>query len=509
MKKLFKYSPAIISISFFLLPALFVSCSKIIKRSDEVNEVFGTQDYADAIVSKILPKWYEGESTNKNFVLKQNSNRDSVHMFFDVSPQIDPEKATLNFIVTTPESSSFSYHVDLLSGQHFQGKKFCKQSDIWGNYRETIYRPPFTFGIVPKILDRTGEAQKIIIFGGANYYSNNFTNNFFEARIVGGFIEQFCPSGACYKPKDWNSRLVLVGVQPGHKRYDRAKNVQELSRMVDWEAVKGFVENGQGRNKVAGNYFPGFRMGALIPQEQALKFIDKNSIYLKNSKLLKIRRSCHKLYDHIWSKVALPSKFETEIKKLRTNMARKVYIAKNPSKKSTFFHRRFRDGFLRYADEYKTCLRYIYPSNINENSKRHWFFAYYSAVHLLHDLGYSFDCSRGIWDRNPLLNNGRRLIAFKDEFKNCSGRKIDTAIASSTSFLERLRYKSFASYHYIDYDKAERGTHRKIYSWVKDSNKVFQCDSSRKIATRKFLFPKDVKWKTRRIKIDKKGRLVR
>lgn len=484
----------------FLSIIFFCGCSNFISKKSSVTEVYGTKEYADEIVSKVIPKWFTG---SKKFSLKQGMGEDSGHMFYDVSPDIDLDKFTLNFIVTTPENSEYSYDLDVLSGQLFVSDSYCSQKDIWKQYSGDIFKPPYTAGIVPRILDQTGSPQKIIVFGDKDFYTSSFTENFFDARVVGGFIEQVCPFGGCSKNDQWKSRIVLVGVQKGHPKYKSIKNLNDLKSKVDWPLVEAFVENGQGVNTIASSEYPGFRMGANISKEQAFRYINKNSVFLKSKKLLSMRRSCYRLYNHIWSKVQKDSKFESEYKKLRSLKERTDFLKANKLNKSSLFFTRFKDAFIKFNDEYSTCMKFIYPTNINYDKKRHWFFSYYSAVHFLHELGYSFDCDRNMWVRNQLISSGQKLIPLKDEFASCNARKIDRAIEQSISFLDSLRKKNYSSYRYIDYDRGSIGTHKKIYSWVYDNNKVLRCDSKDRIDFSKVreTFPKDIKWERKRIKL--------
>ena len=60
---------------------------------------------------------------------------------------------------------------------------------------------------------------------------------------------------------------------------------------------------------------------------------------------------------------------------------------------------------------------HIYPSNLNHDPERHWFFTYYSAVHLLHSLDYSFNCRRVTWMKVQKKSGGKLDRDLKSEFK--------------------------------------------------------------------------------------------
>ncbi|MFT6630314.1 MAG: inorganic pyrophosphatase [Bacteriovoracaceae bacterium] len=501
-KNLKKTKGLLISLCFL------ISCTQIGKHKESSNQDFGSNSLEDAIVSRIVPRWFSG---HKEFTLRHSSGQGVPHMFYDVSPDIDINKFTLNFVVTTPEGSPFSYNIDLASGQHVVNKAYCVQNDIWKQFSEGIFTPPFTMGIVPKILDQIGDPQKIIVFGDQKNYENNFTSNYFDARIVGGFIEQVCPIGGCFKDKEWKSRIVLIGVQKDHEKFHKVETITELKKVVNWPLVEAFIENGQGINRVVTNTYPAFRFGALITKEQALRYLDKNSVYLKNNKLLGMRKSCHRLYNHIWNKVYKDSPYETQMKSLKTARERLSFIKSEKSLNKSLFYKRFKKAFIDYNTEYKTCLHFIYPSSINDNIERHWFFSYYSAVHLLHELEYSFDCNRGIWIKNVIGSNGKRIISLGNEFKKCNARMIDSAFELGIPFMDSLRKKNYQSYRYVDYDSRSFGTHKKVYSWVLDDNKVFSCDEEPEFNVQMGMktFPKDVSWKRKRLKFNSKGQSIK
>jgi hypothetical protein len=486
----------------------FVSCTQITKNEDSADEVFGDKSFSNSIASLIVPKWFSEDSP---FSLRKRSNKGATHMFYDISPDIDLLRNTVNFVVKTPEGSPFAYDLDLASGQHVLSKSLCVQSDVWKKYSETIYTPPFSLGVVPKILDQIGEAQKIIVFGDAKYYAKNFKKSFFSARIIGAFIEQICPLGGCFKPNEWKSRIVLIGVQQSNEKYQNVESVSELQKLVNWPLVKAFIENGQGVNQIVKTIYPAYRFGTIIPRDQALKYLDKNSTFLDNRKLITMRKSCHQLYNHIWKNVYVDSVYENKLKNFETINERAAFISSTKINKNSLFYKRFKNSFVDYSKEYKTCMKYIYPSNINKNVKRHWFFSYYTAVHLLNDLNYSFDCSRGSWIKNNKARNGQRIISLKDEFKKCNARLIDSAFELAVPFMDSLRKHNFKSYRYVAYDNKSFGTHNKIYSWVLDDNKSFYCDKDPEysVELRMKTFPKDVKWKRKRLKFNRKGYIIK
>lgn len=485
---------------------LLAGCSGVDKITDSVDEivpvdlkdkdnVYGNKDYADAIVSKIVPQWF---NVDDRFQLIGVNNEVSPHQFYDVLPDINFESYKLNFVVATPEGSNRIVNIDLLSGQHYVDKLLCEQADIIGRFKEPIYEPPFTIGIVPRLLDQLGRPQKILVFGDKEYYRANYKDNFFDARVVGGFIEKVCQIGACPKLTDFTGRVVVVAVQTGSEKYKKVRSIEDLRLEVDWNEVRAFVENGFGKNNVAGTFYPGYKMGPELSALQTLTSLKQKSITLTNKKLNQMRNSCYKLYDYVWQVVARPSKVERQLSRLKDPKDRTKLFRSTRNLNDRFFHERFIRAFRKFGDEYNTCAKFIYPSNILLDSERHWFMTYYSAVHLLNDLGYTFDCNRTLWTKNPIMTDGKKKISRSQEFRGCNARQIDMAFEFAVNYLDNLRVKNYPTYRYVDYDRRSFGTHEKLYSWVYQENKKLKCfgkkgDLVEQIPT----FPKDIKWRRR------------
>jgi hypothetical protein len=476
------------------------SCTSSNKSTSEVDSIFGTKNFAESIVSRVQAKWFKKD---KDFQLRSISGIVSRHMLFDVEPDINKEEQTLNFVVATPEGSDFGYNIDPTTGQHYFSKKYCSQRDVWEKLDRPINKANYTMGVVPRILDQLGETQKIIVFGSRDYYKKHFKTNYFDARIIGGFIEQVCPFGGCLNRGDWRSKLVLIGVQVKHKAYKDVKNFNDLQQVVDLEYIKGSIENVSGANRISGKFFPAYRMGGVVSGLQALDFLDRNSIFLTTEKTKKIQTSCIKLYKKIWTDIAKKSSYEISIHNLnmQSDVSTKEYaqrfseIEKAPK---DLFYKRFIRKFKTYEHDYKTCMKYVYPSNLNVSAEKHWFYTYFSAVNLLHGLHYSYDCNQKVWSKNPKMSSGKRVIETAKMFRGCSGIEIDSAFSGAVTFLQTLEENGHESYRYIDYDKGFAGSHNKLYSWVKSDNKKMNCEDSSQDDKRLYnLFPTDIKWKKR------------
>ncbi len=476
---------------------LFIACSSK-KNASNKELIFGSKDYADAFVSKIKPRWFE---TVNRFKLVNSKNETIPNRFFDVAPFNDLKNKTMNVIITTPEGSLYSNQLDVASGQLFQDKKFCSQEDEYKKYDGTIFRPPFSTGVIPRVLDQLNLPQKVIVFGGKNYFKKYFLTHFFDVRVVGGFIEQICPRGGCLTSDQWRSRLVLVAVQNGNKNYDKVESITDLKNIHDWDHVKAFIQNGFGKNKIAEKYFPAYRMGAEVSSGQAISFLEKSSTVFNLKKLQSMRLSCYKLYDYLWKDLSYVSATEKEAKTKEEIRAKAIEIRQSKTRKRLEkpFYRRFIKNFKKFGDQYKTCSKYIYPTNINSNPDRHWLFAYLTAFHKLHDLGFVYNCKGNSWIVNPTLSDGKLAISLEDQFSSCSGMDINKSMDFAVKMLDTLRSKRRMSYRYVDYDRGSTGTHHKVYSWVKIDGKTNSCSSQSEsnYDLRKDIFPSDIKWKQR------------
>ena len=225
------------------LMLLSMGCSQIKDQfTTDSDPVFGSKEYAVSLVAGINARWFKQP---KKFSLEGDNGEVPKHFFFDVNPDISMEKKTLNFVVSTPQGSPYAYEIDLVSGQHFMNHEYCETSDAWDIFQAKVEKPPYTIAIVPRVFDQLGEPQKIIVFGSEKYYQENFKTNFFDGRIIGGFIEQVCQKGACLEQNQWNSRLVLIAVEPNNDKFSKVNNIDELKTIVDWPEVKAFAENGQ------------------------------------------------------------------------------------------------------------------------------------------------------------------------------------------------------------------------------------------------------------------------
>ncbi len=449
------------------LGLICASCSSgLEKKVDKGPSVYGSKDFVESLVASIEPVWF---SSSPQFALIGPDGKPAPHMFYDIDPNLNVQGKTVNFIATTPQNFPIEREIDLASGQLRAARMYCQKSDAWKLYKKTIGLPPYTAGVVPRTLDQINGPQKIIVFGQDGYYQKYYLSNFFDARVVGGFIEQICPQRACVKDKSWLSRLVLVGVQPGDKLYSDVENLVDLKKKVDWNLVKAFVGNGKGQNNVGGRHYPAYRMGAEVDASQALAFLEKNSQVFTPASLSKLASGCRKLYSFLYQD-----------------------LKRGPFEKS------FKENLRKYGERAVTCQKYVYPFSVNELQNKHWLFTYVLGYFKLFDMGHRYDCYRNFWTTNPIAKNGERMYSVKKAFKGCQEKDLDQAMATMVRYLEVLKEGDRNSLRYVTYDGRSYGTHKKLYGWVEMDNKAQKCAADTRAETFKYqlpTFPEDVNWK--------------
>lgn len=466
------------------------------KQDDSsVDNLSGTKEYVESLVTGVTPRWH---SLAPDWAkLNDAELKSPPHLFWDVGPDVNKKNNTLNFVVEVPEGSPVKYSLDLTSGMHVTEGPYCSQPDSWKKYDFDIERPPFTIGIVPRVLDQLMLPQKIIVFGNGAYYREHFKTNFFDARVVGAYVEQVCPDNTCQHEDSWKSRLVLIGVQNRHPKFENVKRPEDLKKIVDWTKVEAFVENGQGKNKILKKYFPAFRMGALVDASQALHFLGQNSHVFTIDSMKDMKVNCYKLYDHIYQtlghKSALEKPAETiEQIKLKSRVIKEQRLKKLGTEE--LFFSKFIKTFKKFHKQLKTCSNYVYVSNLQHDRDRHWFMTYIMAFTKMHDLGYVYDCSRKSWFPNPLIAPGKRAEPVEKQMGYCTASSIDRAFDTAVHGLNRQWGSNKTSYRYVTYDQGPLGTHNKIYSWVATDGKVFECKEYSDYRSQIKTFPSDIRW---------------
>lgn len=458
------------------------SCSFNKKES-----IYGGKEYLDGLVSQVRPRWF---SAIKRFSLDNHDGEPTRHMFFDANPKLNLKTKTVSSIIVTPAESKELFDFDTKSGKVFYQQHLCGTYDSEKRYNGPIKTPNFSIGFIPRYLDQINRPQEVIVFGGNDFVSKYYKTHSIDVKIVGGFVQRICPRGGCIEVKDWVSRLVLIAVQKGDKKFRNIDSLDGLRNKVDWEYTMAFLKNGLGKNKVGNKYYSAYQVGEFVNSFRAIKYIQQRSNFFDIAKMQKTKKSCLELYDYANKTFSHKSILDLENSSLETYKAKKKLkdqLKKSGGQLVKSFSKRFKEFYDKYGTDFVTCSKFVYASNINDDVKRHWMFAYLESVFKLNDLGYVYNCSSEKWGENALVESKEFLYPRSNQFSGCSNTEIETGIKLAPKFLEGLALRGYPSYRYVSYDKK---THQKIYSWVKTTNKKFKCSKSMKNS-----FPSDIRWK--------------
>ncbi len=457
-------------INILMLMILMVSCSTI--------EDFLSDDDEKKSHVLVQPEMVEMRSEQiwfnipKRFSSYDNKGDLVDHLFFDYNPLISQEKNLINFISLTPADSQTYFRLDLSSGRSFREFNFCPQDDIWEKYDRTIDRPPFTDGIIPRVLDELAKPQRIIVFGRDKYYQEKVQRSH-RVRVIGGVVEQYCKRSPCHGYSDWLSRLILVAVDPLDEELKYVQDMYQLKKKIDWDYTLAFLQNGYGRHQFSGQLFPAFRIIGESTKEEAMERVANNRHRFQNDGMGKMQKSCFKLYDSIWERIG--------------------------KAKGEVFTKRFLNihGYLR--KKYLMCIQYVRPGNINVGRERLWFFSYLTSFFGLEELGHIYSCKKENWIHNPLLSSGKRQYKLQDKLKRCTYSQLNEGFYFTIITHANIARSNLPSYRFIEYDNSRYGSHEKLYSWIRTEGVRPSCLDEEKNKLNKVnnFFPRDINWRRR------------
>ncbi|WP_417336675.1 hypothetical protein [Halobacteriovorax marinus] len=488
--------------TFLLCLMIFISaCAKHTKKIEPV-------------VAK--PAWM---ATSKLYNDRSQDGEFLIHPFFDLVPFSSKTDNSINFVMTTPIGSLSKYEMDLRSGKLFRTHNFCDQKDVWKKYSGTLSRPPYSEGFIPRLLDQLGTQQKIIVFGKKRYFQKfEITPTKSQrVRVVGGVLLQYCATYPCKGFNRWQSRLLLIGVNPMDPTLSKVRSINHLKTLVDWDEASAFMQNSNGRKLSGSEPMPSYRIIGNIGPKEAFKIaLDKGHLF-KFKEMKTIRNSCHSLYDYIWKTItAIRNHDKIKAGKAKaTSRTRQKIVAKSDTFSGNVidaernevpteqveqkaleisdFSIFFKHFYVKYKDRYKTCQKFVRDTSINTNKERMWFFSYLTSFFNTEDSGYIYSCSRKAWMKNPMTSAGTRLYSFNKRMKSCTTSELDMAFDMSINIQSGLSSSFQDHYRFIQYDHGGGGSHQKIYSWVRDKGDGYVCDQERRRELS--IFPQDITWK--------------
>jgi len=422
--------------------------------------------------------------THERFSFKDQMGNTVVHPFFDLVPFTHSSDNSVNYFLVTKEGSEYAYDFDLVSGRAFKKFPYCPQSDVWNNFKSTIDRPPFSIGIVPRLLDQSNLPQKIIIYGvldqaekindraevDVDKLKEDVGVESHRARVVGGVVEQYCERYPCSHYNSWVSRLVLVAVDANNSKYKDVQTFAQLRKKVDWEYAIAFLQNGEGRaiyTESVKDDKPTYRIINKIEAKQALEFSRQKGHLYQFSELQTLRSGCEKIYDYVWDQLD-------------------SFLTQKKDRKFKQFIDFFLDFNKNYLPQYRLCYKNVRATNINESVTRHWSVTMFELFYRLDEKGYEYSCQTGAWHE--------ALGTKKISYERCSNEKILRAFDVSTNLISGLAKGDRPYSRYIEYDFGIGGTKEKIYSWVMVNNKKLRCSNWDKKNEELSSFPTDITW---------------
>lgn len=461
---------------------------------------------------KSVPKgtWFD---VDKKYRYLSQTKEMRLNAFFDVPYKENSEtKNIYNAVVMTPMGSRFIYDFDIKSGSLYKKTQNCEYEDSWKRYGGDLFSPNFSVGFIPGYLDQLGKKQEVYIFSSKGALSDykRYEDNVYSIRLLGGGVEQFCDSFPCGSRSKWLSRMVLYAVIDGDESFAHVQSLDDLKKAVDWEKAKAYMENFRGSTtETSGEIRPAYRLLNDVDLAKTLDFIARTNHIFSFESSRSMQKSCHALYDYVWSNVEniretekiRKGEKESKYRKLtkKPSLKDNVYngeIKANRSKKELArvhamkFHKFFKYFYQKYRSEFMTCSKFVQMSSINDDVERHWFFSYFASYFQLESLGYVYSCSKGSWVENPVLSSGKKFYNARALLHTCSDEELEKAFDRSVTVMSGNKGNNRAHYRYIEYDSGIGGSHNKMYSWVYESGKKLSCEKRRD----EHIFPEDVTW---------------
>ena len=278
---------------------------------------------------------------------------------------------------------------------------------------------------------------------------------------------------------------MLIAVNDLDPKMKKLKTLDGLKQEVDWNYVKAFAQNGLGRGLVGhSTQHPAFRMLGEIKGKKALDLVFKKGHFFSFSEMKTLRKNCFYLYDYVWH---------------AANRIRRYEITPSDHKKkrphTPFLHwpTFFSHFHKRWRKKIQICQKFIRPSQIGHDAKRHWFFAYLMNFINLEKMGYAYDCfdrSWGPqWGKSLEFNSGRM----------CSLKSLNGAFPKGVSFMKTLLALRKPHFQYITNDGGLGGSGENIYHWVFSRGKHLKCadhieKENLRYRKRPPFFPKNISW---------------
>jgi hypothetical protein len=418
----------------------------------------------------VEPVWFK----NKSIRLANLQGDPLPHLFYDPAATFNLVTGRVNFLPLVLAGDESAYDLDVLSGQRFFSHFQCSQSDVWKERGGISSRATYTLGVIPRHFDQLNQPQRVIVFGGRKRFDVH-SPIVYQVRVLGGFVEELCPAGRCSGPKDWVGRMVFVAVDEADAGFADVSDFAKLLKKIDWQEIRGQLENIPGRNSLIGTEYPAIRVGNLLNTREILDFFKKYSISLSTKELASMQTSCANLYDIFWQRAGVenmldkPALSNEEVRKRA-----KFYDDLKKKGQPAYFGQRLGVLFKKYGDELSTCARLVYAGDPNLLRERFVFQAWVNIFTRLHKEGWEYDCRAKAWS---VSNQGAEAMrSLRTLSEQCTARDFDLAMDTLPAQLKNARL-SGERWRFIGWDEHPHGTHSKVLNWVRVPERIFACGS--------------------------------
>ena len=449
---------------------------------------------ASILTNRIEPRWF---ARNEEIRLTNLDGAPQPHLFFDAFAGLSKGLNYINFVPLSLAGKREQYTIHLTSGQRVFSHFNCTQPDVWGQRGTVSGTTEFSTGFVPRSFDQLNEPQRIIVFGGEGRFRLD-EPLYYRVRLVGGYVEQSCPLGACAGVKEWRGRLVLIGVDEEDARWAQVKVLADLLKRVNWDEVRAQLETLPGHNVLGDKKHPALKVGKPIDGPTALEFMLKRSTMLSRNEVAKTHGVCQQLYERFWEFAGKETLLDRPVKSPEEAREHAKTLAEmRKAGKPPYFNMRFGEFVARMGGNLATCQRLVYPGNPNHTLEKTNFLLWSLMFIKLHREGWHYSCRDKAWQ---VTNDGKRALReLRENLRTCSVREIDNAMNFLPPFLRTLRGLSGERWRFVGWDEHAHGSHAKVHAWVAVPERSFSCEKDENAKVRESWkeLPPESPWKPR------------
>jgi len=444
------------NIFFIFLILIFSSCAAlktsktIIERPIDVSEKFSGDWFK-------VPLRFQSDDPEKPYLK---------HPFYDGDFQSKKnDRDVFYFVPLYEKESTVAYDLDMLSGKMYQAQVFCPLDDLSQRVSNSLTKPNFTLGLIPRSYNELNKPMQVMVFSGykKSHQLSKRPEQYFKTRIIGSLIINYCEKIPCRNHQ--KKFQVLVGVDPLSEEFFNVESIADLYQLTDFDYAKSFLINHMGLHRVGSRWTLAYNVDTEMTYEDAQVYLLKNARHFNWDKTIQKREQCFSLYDNFW-------------KEFQQYQAREGGLE--------LFQKYFLEHQKSQGDLFSECLKTVRAANINENPERHWTFELIKAFYLLSESGFYFHCGDKAWVYNPKNSEGQFLIDQWSQLNKCKAEVFITSFDRTINGIALMANQNSFTYRYIEYDSKSAGSYQKIYSWILEDSKRSACSTSSRQNERKW-----------------------